>query len=420
MNKVIIAKIFLFTLTVIGIYSCGVEVKKTVKSLAPSEEVILTKEESDTELQEFNVDDLIREIKTNFQSIESKLPSLVSKGLIEEESGASVELKGYYQENNPVKIVRSQTSEHGALTTSYYLKDGVIFFVYKELFSEASVNGPFTIDEGRFYINNGELIRALKKEKTVKEIKKMSMSTLPNIDITEELENKSRIVDAFISECKSHIKQLSDKNTFVKEGRWISEDDYNSGIEIKNNKWILFYKGDELSIYDYKITTDVDSKVQQLSLTNNDSEAMEYSILEWNNDFLQLSYLPRGNTLRYKREKIQLGSIENIPSEIDGCSCYYSSSEKEFKRNNYLYIDNYENIAFVMINKTISKFERVTTENISEKNEVAIWKHMNYELRLETQQVSQIDETWQQSGKLLLKFKGELVLEKDIYGECGC
>ena len=46
------------------------------------------------------------------------------------------------------------------------------------------------------------------------------------------------------------------KLTDFKNGRWISTTDSLSVIEIRNDKWIMFYKGMEMessSIYDFKI-----------------------------------------------------------------------------------------------------------------------------------------------------------------------
>ncbi|WP_452225816.1 hypothetical protein [Lacinutrix cladophorae] len=100
--------------------------------------------------------------------------------------------------------------------------------------------------------------------------------------------------------------------TKFKNGRWISTTDSLSGIEIKNEKWILFYKGiktDSSDIYEFKIRREYFKElgtehkpVEYLTLTNQ-SDTLEYSILEYNNELLSLSYIPRGNTLNYKPEK---------------------------------------------------------------------------------------------------------------------
>lgn len=95
-------------------------------------------------------------------------------------------------------------------------------------------------------------------------------------------------------------------------GRWISTIDSLSGIEIKNGKWIMFYKGmktDSSDVYDFKIRREyikelgTEHKPFEFLTITNDSDTLEYSILEYSNELLSLSYIPRGNTLNYKSEK---------------------------------------------------------------------------------------------------------------------
>lgn len=112
---------------------------------------------------------------------------------------------------------------------------------------------------------------------------------------------------------KTELKQ----NPFVKltefkNGRWISTTDSLAGIEIINGKWIMFYKGmetDSSDIYDFKIRRAYIKELgtehkpfEYLTITNY-SDTLEYSILKYSDEFLSLSYISRGNTLNYEREK---------------------------------------------------------------------------------------------------------------------
>lgn len=102
------------------------------------------------------------------------------------------------------------------------------------------------------------------------------------------------------------------KLTEFKNGRWISTTDSLAGIEIKNGKWIMFYKGyktDSTDIYDFKINRkyfkDLSTEhkpIEYLKLTNQ-SDTLDYTILEYSDESLSLSYIPRGNTLNYKSVK---------------------------------------------------------------------------------------------------------------------
>lgn len=102
------------------------------------------------------------------------------------------------------------------------------------------------------------------------------------------------------------------KLTEFKNGRWISTVDSLAGIEIKKGKWIMFYKGmetDSSDVYDFKVRRKYLKELgtehkpfEYLTITN-DSDTLEYSILEYSNELLSLSYIPRGNTLNYEPEK---------------------------------------------------------------------------------------------------------------------
>ena len=102
------------------------------------------------------------------------------------------------------------------------------------------------------------------------------------------------------------------KLTEFKNRRWISTTDSLAGIEIINEKWIMFYKGietDSSDIYDFKIRREYIKKLgteqkplEYLTLTNY-SDTLEYSILKYSDEFLSLSYISRGSTLNYERAK---------------------------------------------------------------------------------------------------------------------
>lgn len=102
------------------------------------------------------------------------------------------------------------------------------------------------------------------------------------------------------------------KLTEFKNGRWISTIDSLSGIEIRNDKWIMFYKAGETessSIYDFKIRgenikgSDTENKILEYLTLTNDFNILEYYIIDYSDELLSLSFIGRGNTLNYKPEK---------------------------------------------------------------------------------------------------------------------
>ncbi|MCK5021056.1 MAG: hypothetical protein KAS32_28855 [Candidatus Peribacteraceae bacterium] len=96
------------------------------------------------------------------------------------------------------------------------------------------------------------------------------------------------------------------KNTQAKlQGLWTSEDDPLSQIEFAGNIQKQIYNGETLSEDEYSISnkspvTENTESGEYLHV-NNDDEMFEYKILSLEDDVIELMYLPRGNTLKYKK-----------------------------------------------------------------------------------------------------------------------
>ena len=132
-----------------------------------------------------------------------------------------------------------------------------------------------------------------------------------NINLSKDIEN-FYFTHSELEKNRIGLEQKTiAKLTEFKNGRWISTIDSLSGIEIKNGKWIIFYKGRENSsnIYDFKIRREFIKEsgalykpLEYLTLTN-DSGNLEYYIIQYSEGLLSLSYIGRGNTLSFKPEK---------------------------------------------------------------------------------------------------------------------
>ena len=154
--------------------------------------------------------------------------------------------------------------------------------------------------------------------------------------------------------------------TEFKNGRWISTTDSLAGIEIKNGKWIWFYKKGEtesiVSIYDFKILRgyikEIGVELEYLAITTDRSDTLKYAILEYSNELLSLSYIGRGNTLNYEPEK-EKEEESDIVNNFPGTDSYYISTKGASKIYNY---DSYQitttNLSYV------TGFEEVYGEQI--------------------------------------------------------
>ena len=109
---------------------------------------------------------------------------------------------------------------------------------------------------------------------------------------------------------ESESSKTISKKTEFESGRWISTTDSLAGIEIKNGKWIHFYKtweGEQTDIYEFKIVRgyikEIGAELEYLAIRSDRSDTLKYAILEYSNELLSLSYIGRGNTLNYIPEK---------------------------------------------------------------------------------------------------------------------
>lgn len=293
-------KLLLSVFAVLLLIACGNDKKETKTPTKTSEIVEETTKDKNSKPK--TLEEQIAEIKENFTKIESEKNSYNTKSDKEYVGGGVLELQGYFNDNTPVKIVRGEFGEHGSVRTSYYFNENVLFFAFQEEFSEASMRGPFTKKENRFYIADGKLIRVLEKEQTIKS-GDFKMTNIKNIDVTESWKGSS-IVSDLTKDVRGSTAQLLYASIGLHKGRWISKEDPNAGIEIKDGKFIMFYKSDENisnEIFDYKLSEH--EGVEYLTLIDKTGDELKYSILEYTDEIFIISYLARGNRLTYVKEK---------------------------------------------------------------------------------------------------------------------
>ena len=141
---------------------------------------------------------------------------------------------------------------------------------------------------------------------------------------------------------ESESSKTISKKTEFESGRWISTTDSLAGIEIKNGKWIHFYKtreGEKTDVYEFKIARgyikEIGAELEYLAITSDRSDPLKYAILEYSNELLSLSYIGRGNTLNYVPEKdkeeekkaIEKESKDKDVNNFPGTDSYTLSNE---------------------------------------------------------------------------------------------
>ncbi|EDP94845.1 hypothetical protein U8527_07995 [Kordia algicida OT-1] len=90
----------------------------------------------------------------------------------------------------------------------------------------------------------------------------------------------------------------------LENGRWISTDDKNKGIQIYNDRLSMFHKkGDEIVNKTYYYELDEKDGIEYLRLKDRNGKVTTYGLLEYSDESMVLSYLDRGSTLTYTKEK---------------------------------------------------------------------------------------------------------------------
>ena len=131
-----------------------------------------------------SLDEKIAVIKNQFSIIAEKEDSLESKKV--ELDDEMLDFTEYYDQGKLVKATLAEGYGHGYSSADYYLHNGDIFFIHSKEFSEASVNGPYTQREFRYYVENNKLLKALAKEQTSDNPEGINISEASNVDITDQ------------------------------------------------------------------------------------------------------------------------------------------------------------------------------------------------------------------------------------------
>ncbi len=110
----------------------------------------------------------------------------------------------------------------------------------------------------------------------------------------------------------NELHQTKSDTTRFKNGRWISTTDSLEGINIKDGKWILFYKGtetDSTDIYNCSIgigtSIFADSRINSdefITLTN-PYDTLKFELFSYTDSTLNLYCLSNRTLLRYIPEK---------------------------------------------------------------------------------------------------------------------
>lgn len=118
--------------------------------------------------------------------------------------------------------------------------------------------------------------------------------------------------------------------------------------------------------------------------------------------------------------KLTVTPYSEFPPEIDGCSCYYSTSQSEFKKSNWIYTYDYQILAFMNIDGRMNRLRLNQSLDRNDGSSERKLSNEDYQVVVDVKQVGQVDETFQHSGTIKVTASDGKTFVSPIYGECGC
>jgi len=109
-----------------------------------------------------------------------------------------------------------------------------------------------------------------------------------------------------------------------------------------------------------------------------------------------------------------------MPPQVEGCSCYFSDTKENFENEQYIYVDDYGNSAYIQI---AGKMIKIPMEegDFDPSNFTKTIENGDFKVKMTGKKVSEQEEVMMFSGQMTVENKktGEKTLSP-IYGECGC
>lgn len=126
-----------------------------------------------------------------------------------------------------------------------------------------------------------------------------------------------------------------------------------------------------------------------------------------------------------KVQPLTIQSFSQFPSEIDGCSCYFSSTEKTFKQRQYILATNLDSLAFITIDNHPTKLKLIKStakpHAFTNFDHVEIFGNKDYNVTIDIKYKKSTDsEVWIDEGTITITRQDGQKLVTKFYGECGC
>lgn len=109
-----------------------------------------------------------------------------------------------------------------------------------------------------------------------------------------------------------------------------------------------------------------------------------------------------------------------MPPQVEGCSCYFSDTKENFEKEEYIYVDDYGNSAYIQMEGEMIKIP-MEEGDFDPSNFSKTIENANYKVTMIGKKVNELDEVMMFAGAMTVENKQTgLKITSPIYGECGC
>ena len=120
-----------------------------------------------------------------------------------------------------------------------------------------------------------------------------------------------------------------------------------------------------------------------------------------------------------------LDHFKGFPKDIEGCSCYFSGTKEQSKAGEYIYVADFDSIAYISVNKELIRLKLVSTTReigtFGNHDYKDVYSNDNYTVTVDVKYKSASgDETWWNEGTITVDRKQESKVTAKFVGECGC
>lgn len=116
-----------------------------------------------------------------------------------------------------------------------------------------------------------------------------------------------------------------------------------------------------------------------------------------------------------------LDSFTEFPEEVMGCSCSFGLDSAAFAQGHYEFVSDFGEAAFVSINGQMTKFTRVSREEVDSVTTKSRYENLDFWLSIQLIDGRALDyEVFRMTGKMTLGNKSGKEVSVDLFGVCGC